>query len=210
MRGWGLWLVVGLIVAGFAVPGEEQYVEDLMREGQRRLGDRGAAVGGYAVEPSVTPERARTLMQQASADPDALLAQVAKAAALLRTQHRATGVAVLGWCFGGGWSLQTALRLPGEVDAAVVYYGRVVTDREQLAALDDPLLGLFGGADEGIPVDDVRRFAGLLEELDKDATIEIYEGAAHAFANPSGERYDAQAAEDAWRRTLEFLRRTLG
>ena len=49
-----------------------------------------------------------------------------------------------------------------------------------------------------------------LEGLDKEATIHVYEDADHAFANPSGTRYQAEAAELAWERTLEFLSRHLG
>ena len=55
------------------------------------------------------------------------------------------------------------------------------------------------------PVDGVRAFESTLGELGKDATIHVYEGAEHAFANPSGTRYNAEAAEDAWSKTLEFF-----
>jgi carboxymethylenebutenolidase len=68
-----------------------------------------------------------------------------------------------------------------------------------------PLLGHFGAEDDGIPVDQVRAFEQTLAELGKDATIHVYDGANHAFANPSGERYDASAAEAAWARTTAFL-----
>ena len=68
-----------------------------------------------------------------------------------------------------------------------------------------PILGLFGGADEGIPVEGVREFERGLHELGKDAEIHVYPGAKHAFANPSGGNYDAAAAADAWQKTLAFL-----
>ena len=112
---------------------------------------------------------------------------------------------VIGWCFGGGWSFRTALALPDAIDAAVIYYGEPVTDRDRLDALEMPILGLFGGADQGIPVARVREMEAALDALGKDATIVVYDGANHAFANPSGRRYDAEAAEDAWTRTTAFL-----
>jgi carboxymethylenebutenolidase len=128
-----------------------------------------------------------------------------QAYAFLTEEAGAPRVGVIGWCFGGGWSLRTALMLPGEIDAAVIYYGRLITDREQLKALDAPLLGIFGAEDGGIPIDGVKEFETALNELGKDSQILIYDGAEHAFANPSGTRYDAEAAEDAWAETLAFL-----
>ena len=58
--------------------------------------------------------------------------------------------ACLGWCFGGGWSLQLAMAAP-DLDAAVIYYGRLITDPKQLAGIGAPVLGMFGDRDSGIP-----------------------------------------------------------
>ncbi|MGH6630776.1 MAG: dienelactone hydrolase family protein, partial [Burkholderiales bacterium] len=74
-----------------------------------------------------------------------------------------------------------------------------------LKPLKAPVLGLFGGADQGIPVESVRAFESTLKALGKPATIHIYEGAGHAFANPSGASYKADAAADAWQKSLAFL-----
>jgi carboxymethylenebutenolidase len=69
---------------------------------------------------------------------------------------------------------------------------------------------LFGSEDRGIKLESVQRFEQALERLDKDYEIQIYEGAGHAFANPSGNNFNAEYAEDAWNRTLDFLRDRLG
>lgn len=114
-------------------------------------------------------------------------------------------IGVIGWCFGGGWSLRTALAFPDKVDAAVIYYGRLTTDKAELEALSSPVLGIFGALDKGIPVEAVREFEAALDALDKEAAIHIYEDADHAFANPSGTRYNEVAAEDAWAKTLAFF-----
>jgi carboxymethylenebutenolidase len=114
-------------------------------------------------------------------------------------------VGTIGWCFGGGWSLGTALALPDQVDATVIYYGRLVTDAEALEPLQMPILGFFGAEDQGIPVDSVRAFEQALESLEKNATIHVYDGADHAFANPSGNNYQAEPADDAWGKTLAFF-----
>lgn len=91
------------------------------------------------------------------------------------------------------------------LDAVVIYYGRLITDQETLEAVDAPILGIFGEEDGGIPVESVKAFEASLDALGKEADIHIYEGADHAFANPSGERYDEEAAEDAWEKTRAFL-----
>jgi carboxymethylenebutenolidase len=163
------------------------------------------AVDLYNGQAADSPERARELM--GSLDEAQAEDNLRQAYRYLVEEHNVSRVGVIGWCFGGGWSLRTALLLPGEVDAAVIYYGRLVDDRERLATLDMPILGIFGAEDQGIPVADVRAFESTLQELGKDVEIQVYEGAGHAFANPSGERYQPEAARDAWQRTLAFLDR---
>lgn len=81
----------------------------------------------------------------------------------------------------------------------------MVTEGERLARLGAPLLGRFGGADNGIPLDGVRAMEAALRALPREVTVHVYAGAGHAFANPSGQHYDAAAAELAWRRTTAFL-----
>jgi carboxymethylenebutenolidase len=123
----------------------------------------------------------------------------------LSVRQRAPKVGVLGWCFGGGWALQTALLEPDRINAAVMYYGRPITDPGRLAALRAPVLGLFGAEDRGIPVALVREMETALRSQSKEVTVQVYEGAGHAFANPSGESYRAAAADDAWARTTAFF-----
>ncbi len=166
------------------------------------------AVDLYGGQVATDPDGARALMQAAIADPEALKDNLRQAHAYLTAQGVPT-VGSVGWCFGGALSLQTAIWLPGELDAAVIYYGRVVTERDQLASLTTPILGHFGSEDQGIPIDGVREFEKLLGELGKDATIHVYDGADHAFANPSGTRYQPEAAEQAWQRTLTFFEEQL-
>ncbi len=118
-------------------------------------------------------------------------------------------MASLGWGFGGAWSLNAAKLFPDELDAAVIYYGQVTDDEDVLRPINAPILGHFGTGDRSIPVDGVRQFEQALERLRKDYEIHYYEGARRAFANPTQQRYDAEAAATAWRRTLEFLSQKL-
>lgn len=188
-------------------------LNDNVRMMTRRLAGEGyvaLAVDLYRGRTGDTPDAARALMGEAMASPDAGVANLRAGFTFLREAQHAPKLGVVGWCFGGGWSLQAALALPERVDAAVMYYGRVVTDPARLGALRAPLLGLFGADDRGIPVADVRQMESALRGLGRDVTIQVYEGAGHAFANPSGEGYRAAAADDAWRRTTTFFAQHLG
>jgi len=109
----------------------------------------------------------------------------------------------VGWCFGGGWSLQLALDAP-DLDAAVIYYGRLVTDPERLKAIKAPVLGIFGNMDTGIPMEKVNEFDDALKAAGVKYRILRYD-APHAFANPSSARYDAKSAEDAWKHVRAFF-----
>ena len=168
------------------------------------------AVDLYGVDvPAQTPEDAQRLMGEAMERQPALEGNLRQAYDFLVQQENASGVAVIGWCFGGMWALRTAIMLGGDLDAAVVYYGQLERDRARLAQIEAPVLGIFGAEDSSIPLSDVRELEDTLDDLGKDVEVHIYEGAGHAFANPSGRRYEAEAAEDAWERTRAFLSRHL-
>ena len=214
--------VEGKVISGYlarpadaeALPGivvihEWWGLNDNIRSMADRLAGQGysaLAVDLYEGGVASNPGEARELMGAAmKRPPQALNDNLAQAIAYLRGELGASAVGTIGWCFGGGWSLNAALENPEGVDASVIYYGRLVTDRDRLAGLRAPILGLFGSEDRGIPVSTVREFEAALDALEKPAEIQVYEGANHAFANPSGTRYDAKAAEDAWARTTAFF-----
>jgi carboxymethylenebutenolidase len=159
----------------------------------------------YGGQVADKPEAARSLMEQALADRDAMGQNIRQAHSYLNEQVKATRVGTIGWCFGGGVSLHAGLLLADHVDAVVIYYGHVGSDAQELKALKAPVLGLFGGADEGIPPEAVRAFQDTLKQLGKSAEIHVYDGAKHAFANPSGGNYKPDAAADAWQKSLAFL-----
>jgi carboxymethylenebutenolidase len=186
-------------------------LNDNIRTMARRLADAGflaLAVDLYGGQQAEEPETARELME--AVDEEASVNNLRQAYGFLTEGEGAGPVASLGWCFGGGWSLRAGLALPDELDAVVIYYGHLITDPERLATLQMPILGHFGEADQGIPLDDVRAFEAALDEVGADATIDVYPGAGHAFANPSGRNYEAEAAETSWQRTIDFLNRSLG
>jgi len=128
----------------------------------------------------------------------------------LKSHKQSTGkVATMGWCFGGGWSLNASVATP--VDATVIYYGRVTTPADQLKTLKGPVLGHFGTLDKSINKKMVAGFESEMEKAGKKDSLAVnwYE-ANHAFANPTGARYDAEDAAKAWERTQVFLKENLG
>ena len=121
----------------------------------------------------------------------------------LRAREDATGaVGTVGWCFGGGWSLNASLVRP--VEATVIYYGNVERTAEELAPLAGPVQGHFGLKDARINQEMVSGFETAMEKAGKSFETYWYD-ADHAFANPSGGRYDAEDAALAWERTSAFL-----
>lgn len=188
-------------------------LNDNVRDMARRLADQGyaaLAVDLYGGRVAESPDSAQAFMQAAMGREAELTENLRQAHAFLADSLGAPSVGSIGWCFGGMWSLRAALALPEALDAAVIYYGRPVTDPQQLSTLTMPVLALFGEADDSIPMGTVREFEGALAEAGVTHEVVSYPGAAHAFANPSGQRYDAEAAEDAWTRTTAFLAEHLG
>lgn len=118
-------------------------------------------------------------------------------------------IASLGWCFGGGQSLQLALNSQDHpLAATIIYYGTpLVTDKESLSKIKWPVLGIFGDKDQAIPIQEVNLFRTSLDQNGITNEIHIYKGVGHAFANPSGDNYAPKETEDAWQKTLSFLKK---
>lgn len=163
------------------------------------------AVDLYDGEVATNSSRAGELAGSVRSNPEEAVAKMSRAVDALRAEPYTTNaVASLGWCFGGGQSLQLSLS-DAELNATVIYYGSLTTDEAELQHVDGPVLGIFGAEDSSIPVETVEEFNRTLGELGVEREIYIYEGAPHAFANPSGERFHPEATEDAWEKTLRFL-----
>ena len=125
----------------------------------------------------------------------------------LKADKRSTGkIGTVGWCFGGGWSLNASIAAP--VDATVIYYGRVERPAADLAALRGPVLGQFAETDKWINHDMVAGFETEMAAAGKPLEVHWY-SAGHGFANPTGNNYDKEDARQAWARTLAFLRANL-
>lgn len=119
-------------------------------------------------------------------------------------------VASMGFCFGGGESLQLGMRQGENLALTIIYYGAVVTEPDLLRPLTEGrgVLGVFGEEDQQIFVEDVLEFEAALNTLNIPNEITIYPDVGHAFLNE--ENYDEPgAAMDAWQQTLAFLEENL-
>ena len=123
-------------------------------------------------------------------------------------QHKASSgkIGTIGWCFGGGWSLNASIAEP--VDATVVYYGRVNQPAAELKRLKGPVLGHFATQDQWINARMVKNFEAGMKLAGKSYASHWYD-AKHGFANPTTARYDEPDAKLAWTRTTEFFKQHL-
>lgn len=174
------------------------------------------AMEGYVVlavdlygEVTADATRARELASGVRNSPEGAIENMKSAVNFLRNHEmvKSDAIASLGWCFGGGFSLQLALH--EEMAATGIYYGSLVTDPEQLSVIQWPVLGIFGSADTSIPMDQVREFEAVLNANNVENEIYIYDGVGHAFANPSGANYAPEETIDAWEKTVAFFNKHL-
>ena len=160
--------------------------------------------GGKATRKS---DQARNLMN--AVNPAKATAKLATAINHFHQHPHGNGkVGTVGWCFGGGWSLNASIAAP--VDATVIYYGNLKRDAADLTKLKGPVLGHFGDQDGWINPEMVAGFEAQMKKAGKAANLQTFTYSAnHAFANPTSARYDAEDAATAWQRTLDFFKRNL-
>jgi carboxymethylenebutenolidase len=178
----------------------------------RRLASKGyivLAVDLYGGKTATTPDAANALMSDFYGDPEGARRNLQQAYNYLEKYALAPRIATIGFDLGGGWALQTALEYPGALDAVVMYYGQILTERDRLAPLSVPLLGFFAAEDRSIPVREVQEFRATLSDLGKVSEVLIVPRVDHGFAIPNSAGYNEKAANEAWDTTLAFLERNL-
>ncbi len=180
--------------------------EQLAKEGYAVL-----AVDLYNGQVATESSQAGMLASSVRENPQLAIENLNAAVEHLSSLQSVNGsrMASLGWCFGGGQSLQLALNTEQPLAATVIYYGNLVTNQTELSVISWPVLGIFGSEDQGIPVETVNQFEAALDANNITNEIHIYEGVGHAFANPSGNNYAPEQTADAWAKTLDFLERNL-
>ncbi|HJU87339.1 MAG TPA: dienelactone hydrolase family protein [Gemmatimonadota bacterium] len=189
-------------------------VNDRIRQVADALADEGyvaLAADLYSGRVGTTREENMALVQEARANPGALIANLNAAVAFLRGREDVTGrIGTMGWCFGGGVALSYALG--GEQhEATAIFYGSLVTDPDSLAALDHEIYGTFAAEDEGIPPEQVEEFVAALREAGVENDVHVYDAVDHGFWLWVDQDFDARSepALDAWTRLKAYLARTL-
>jgi carboxymethylenebutenolidase len=164
---------------------------------------RTAGLGPRDDEFDYGPHRQQVQLDRAMED-------VAAAIAALRERTGARTIATVGFCFGGSLSF-VAGRSDLDLAGVVGLYGVLARERfdghgvlTSATETRRPLLGLFGGADQAIPQEQIDEFESQLAESGAQHEIHVYPGAPHSFFDKKYEEF-ADESEDAWRRMLEFL-----
>ena len=187
-------------------------LNDWVKEEASKLADQGyvaLAIDLYRGKVATTPDEAHEIMR--GVPQDRATRDLLAATSYLRAQKNVDPkrVGSIGWCMGGGYSLDLALNDP-KLKAAVINYGHLATEEASLKKINAAMLGIFGGQDRGIPVVDVNKFESQLKALGKTVEIHIFPDAGHGFENPNNKQgYRADDAAQAWKLTVDFLAKYL-
>jgi carboxymethylenebutenolidase len=187
-------------------------LNDWVKEQTEKLAAQGyvaLAVDLYRGKVAADPSEAHELMRGLPQDRAIRDMQAAYAYLATRKDVKSDKIGSIGWCMGGGLSLQLAIHQP-RLAACVVNYGSLPTDPNDIQQIMAPVLGNFGAEDKGITPADVNAFDNTMKGMNHRIDVKIYPGAGHAFENPNNTNgYRPEAAADAWKRTIAFLQKAL-
>ena len=177
--------------------------------------ERFAAEGFVALAPDMyhgkttkSPDEAGKLMMALRIDEAEK--DLSGAARYLLDHEATTGaqLGVVGFCMGGALSLYAASKNPN-IGACVVFYGIHPNVKPDLPNLRAPVLGLYAERDKSVPPEAVHKLEQQLKTLGKQIETIVYPQTDHAFFNDTRPVYNAEAAADAWRQTIDFFRKHL-
>lgn len=158
------------------------------------------AVDMYDGKVAATPDSAMKLMRGAD---------MARMTAIIQgaIKHAGSKASIysVGWCFGGMWSLQTAILAGPQARGTVMYYGRPESNMDKLKSIQCDVIGFFGNLDQSPSPAMVNEFEANMKLAGKNLIVNRYE-AGHGFANPSNPSYNAAAKADAYSKAIAFLK----
>ena len=171
----------------------DQYFKD--------LGDINViAVDMYDGKVAATPDSAMKLMR--GADMNRMTAIIQGA---IKHAGSKASIYSVGWCFGGMWSLQTAILAGPQAKGTVMYYGRPETNMDKLKSIKCDIIGFFGNKDQAPSPAMVDEFEKNMKEAGKNLNVNRYD-AGHGFANPSNPSFNAAAKADSYAKAIAFLK----
>lgn len=169
---------------------------------QARLGDATVlALDLYDGKTAQKPEDAGKLMGEVKAE----RAEAIVKGALAYIDPKAD-VYTIGWCFGGGWSLQSSLLAGKRAKGCVIYYGQPEKDKEKLKKLASDVFFVGATQDKWISPEVITSFETDCKALGKNVTVKMYD-ADHAFANPSNPQHNAAFSKEAMDLVVDFLKK---
>ena len=161
------------------------------------------ALDMYDGKVTADPKEAGGFMREVK---ETRLESIVKGAVMLAGKK--AKIANVGWCFGGGWSLKSALLGGKQTVGSVMYYGMPVQDVVKLKTLNSDVLGLFA-TEEYISKKVIEDFAANMKTAGKNLTYKIFPG-VHGFANPSNPTYDEAGSKEAYGMALGYLKQKFG
>ncbi len=165
------------------------------------LGDMNViAVDMYDGKVAATPDSAMKLMR--GADMGRMTAIIQGA---IKKAGPTASIYSVGWCFGGMWSLQTAILAGPQAKGTVMYYGRPESNMDKLKSIQCDVIGFFGNQDKSPSPALVNEFEQNMKTAGKNLSVNRYE-ANHGFANPSNPSFNPTATADAYAKAIAFLK----
>ena len=158
------------------------------------------AVDMYDGKVAATPDSAMKLMRGADMGRMTAIMQGA-----IKYAGSKASIYSVGWCFGGMWSLQTAILAGPQAKGSVMYYGRPESNMDKLKSIQCDIIGFFGNLDQSPSPTMVNDFEKNMKEAGKNLSVNRYQ-AGHGFANPSNPSYNAAAKEDSYAKAIAFLK----
>ena len=181
--------------------GLNDYIKQESEKYFKELGDVNVlAVDMYDGKVATTRDSATVYMSSAKKE---RLENIVKAA--IAFAGKKAKIYTVGWCFGGGWSLQASILAAQQAKGCIMFYGRPEKDVERLKTLNCDVIGFFGNLDKGIPATTVNDFENNMKSAEKNITLYRYE-AGHGFANPSNPSYNKEFSQEAFKKAISFLK----
>lgn len=187
-------------------------LNDWVKEQAEKLAGQGyvaLAVDLYRGKVATDASQAHELMRGLPQDRGINDLKAAVTYLAARKDVKAERIGSIGWCMGGGFSIQLAVHDP-RLRACVINYGALPTDPNDMQLIGGAVLGNFGADDRGITAADVEAFRKAMNTAQRAFDVKVYPGAGHGFMNQNNkDGYRPEATADAWARTLAFFKGTL-
>ncbi|MDH7461829.1 dienelactone hydrolase family protein [Chitinophagaceae bacterium 26-R-25] len=180
--------------------GLNDYIKQETEKLANELGVNAIAIDLYDKQVATTREDASKIMQTVTTE---------RATAIIKGVYDYVGsdakILTVGWCFGGGWSLQAALMAGTQLRGCAMYYGAPEKDVEKLKTLNADVIGFFGNKDKWPSPAMVDEFVENMKKANKKLIVNRYD-ATHGFANPSNPDFNKEATEDAHKKLISFFK----